>query len=132
MIKILGMIVAALLLAACGSTVATPKPPSASQQAASVARQDNLTACQHYKVQRAAAKALVYPTLADVTKFVVGLATDTADAAPGTPLDRELTIMLAGEQKNIAAIGNTGAKTVSVEAISEKVLAACEALGVTF
>lgn len=129
MVKALSVVAAALLLAACGNTAAPT--PSPSQAAASVAKQDDVTACQHYKAQRAVVKALTYPTLADVTKFVTGLALDNADAAPDTALYRDLTIMDTEESANLAAIGGTS-KSVSVEAISEKVLSDCEALGVQF
>lgn len=89
-------------------------------------------ACKHYKIQRAAVKAIVYPALADATKFVLGLTADAGDAAPDTKLDRDLTIMLKKEQANMAAMGGSSDKSQSVEAISKKVLTDREALGVQF
>ena len=104
----------AVLAAGCGTTTSATSSPGATQTA-------NVLVCQHYSVQRAWVKHLAMPTLSDALKFAGYVAADSAEAQPGTPLARDLDTMTADEQH-----------LKSSYAASARVVADCEALGITF
>lgn len=94
---------------------------SAGQSPGSIGQRDNVTVCQHYKIQRAHVKGLVNPTLADAMRFEVDVAADSAEAAHGTALARDLDAMSAAEAASKSSYASSG-----------RVLADCQALGVRF
>jgi hypothetical protein len=104
--------VVALVAAGCGGA-APPAHPAAT---------GNTRVCEHYRAQRAIVLNAATPNLGDAVKIVGWVAADQAQAAPGTPLARDLGKML------IAMQGHGG----STYTASRAVAADCAALGVKF
>lgn len=107
-------VAAALTVTACGGS-------AAAHPAQSAAPSGNVRVCDHYRTQRAYILGLAKPTAADALKFIGWVAADAGQAAPGTPLARDLAAMHKAQV-------NDG----PVYAISGRVLKDCEALGVKF
>lgn len=99
---------AALTVTACGGTAASHS-----------AQSGNVRVCQHYRIQRAKLLSTATPTLATAAQVVVWVTADAAQAAPGTPLARDLRQMLTAMRH--------GADT---SAAISRVHADCQALGV--
>ena len=88
----LGALAAALVLAGCGGAAAANPRTAAGTSAA------NALVCKHYLAQRAWVKNLTYPTFADAVKFAGYVGADDGQAAPGTPLRRDLDAMVTAMQ----------------------------------